>query len=46
MKRFVKQKFALLAAVMLFLAAGCSAKSSSEENGKLKVVTTYSILYD
>ncbi len=41
-----KQTLAIAAALILVLAAGCSSKSSSEENGKLKVVTTYSILYD
>ncbi len=41
-----KQTVAFAAALILLLAAGCSSKSSSEENGKLKVVTTYSILYD
>ncbi|MBJ3932796.1 metal ABC transporter substrate-binding protein, partial [Salmonella enterica subsp. enterica serovar Kentucky] len=41
-----KQTLAIAAALILILAAGCSSKSSSEENGKLKVVTTYSILYD
>ncbi|KAA6450645.1 metal ABC transporter substrate-binding protein [Bacillus swezeyi] len=44
MKR--KRTLAILAAVILLLAAGCSSKSSSGESGKLKVVTTYSILYD
>ncbi|MFO6497499.1 MULTISPECIES: metal ABC transporter substrate-binding protein [Bacillus] len=38
--------FAILAAVVMLFAAGCSSKESSGENGKLKVVTTYSILYD
>ncbi|NPC94161.1 metal ABC transporter substrate-binding protein [Bacillus sp. WMMC1349] len=43
----MKRKLVFFAVVILLLTAtGCSGKTNSEQNGKIKVVTTYSILYD
>ncbi|EGA89786.1 manganese ABC transporter substrate binding protein [Planococcus donghaensis MPA1U2] len=44
-----KNKFFIISIVLLFLLAGCSSTESDNSDasdGKLQVVTTYSILYD